>query len=89
MKYSKGPCFWKFNNSLTPNKEAKIKSSLSISQTQPVIKLLEKKDRDKRFIKNWSLFRCSMSIQKYYWKPLQQNLNPFYHLLFLQIKLRM
>ena len=39
-----------FINSL---KEAKIKGSLSISQRQAVIKLLEKKDRDKRFIKNW------------------------------------
>ena len=34
-------------------KQAKIKNTLSISQRQAVIKLLEKKDRDKRFIKNW------------------------------------
>ena len=39
-----------FINSL---KEAKIKGSLSLSQRQTVIKFLEKKDRDKRFIKNW------------------------------------
>ena len=47
--------FWEdikdvFINSL---KEGNIKGSLSISQRQAVIKLLEKKDRDKRFIKNW------------------------------------
>ena len=46
--------FWEdikdvFINSL---KEGKIEGSLSISQRQAVIKLLEKKDRDKRFIKN-------------------------------------
>ena len=34
-------------------KQAKIKNTLSISQRQAVIKLLEKKDRDKRFVKNW------------------------------------
>ena len=39
--------------SINSLKEAKIKGSLSISQRQAVIKLLEKKDRDKRFIKNW------------------------------------
>ena len=29
---------------------------LSISQRQIVIKLIEKKDRDKRYIKNWKRF---------------------------------
>ena len=47
--------FWEdiknvFINSL---KEAKIIGNLSISQRQVVIKVLEKKDRDKQFIKNW------------------------------------
>ena len=47
--------FWEvikdvFINSL---KEAEIKVSLSTSQRQAVIKLLEKNDRDKRFIKKW------------------------------------
>ena len=47
--------FWEdikdvFINSL---KKAKIKSSLSILQRQAIIKLLQKKSRDKRFIKNW------------------------------------
>ena len=47
--------FWEdikdvFINSL---KQAKIEGGLSISQRQAVIKLLEKKDRDKSCIKNW------------------------------------
>ena len=33
--------------------ETKEKRHLSISQRQAVIKLTEKEDRDKRFIKNW------------------------------------
>ena len=32
---------------------AKVTSQLSISQKQAIIKLMEKKDRDKRYIKNW------------------------------------
>ena len=39
-----------FINSL---KQSKIVGNLSISQRQAVIKLIEKKDRDKRFVKNW------------------------------------
>ena len=35
--------------------EAKEKEHLSISQRQAIIKLIEKKDTDKRFIKNWRL----------------------------------
>ena len=47
--------FWEdikdvFINSL---KQAKMKGSLSTAQNQVVIKLLEKKDREKQFIKNW------------------------------------
>ena len=34
-------------------KEARKNKKLSISQRQAVIKLIEKKDRDKRYIKNW------------------------------------
>ena len=33
--------------------EAKEKGILSTSQRQAIIKLIEKKDRDKRFIQNW------------------------------------
>ena len=32
---------------------AKLKKELSTSQKQAVIKLIEKKDKDKRFVKNW------------------------------------
>ena len=34
-------------------KQSKIDGNLSISQREAVIKLIEKKDRDKRFFKNW------------------------------------
>ena len=34
-------------------KETKIRKKLITSQRQAVIKLIEKKDKDKRFIKNW------------------------------------
>ena len=34
-------------------REAKEIGHLSTSQRQTIIKLIEKKDRDKRFIKNW------------------------------------
>ena len=40
------------NSIKKPRKEKK----LSISQRQAVIKLIEKKERDKRFIKNWRPF---------------------------------
>ena len=33
--------------------EAKVKKELSVSQRQAIIKLLEKMDKDRRFIKNW------------------------------------
>ena len=39
-----------FINSL---KQSKIEGNLSITQRQAVIKLIVKKDRDKRFVKNW------------------------------------
>ena len=34
-------------------KQSKIDGNLSISQREAAIKLIEKKDRDKRFVKNW------------------------------------
>ena len=37
---------------MQPN-DAFIKEELSTSQKEAVIKLIDKKDRDKRFIKNW------------------------------------
>ena len=39
-----------FMNSI---KKTKIRKKLITSQRQAVIKLIEKKDKDKRFIKNW------------------------------------
>ena len=42
-----------------------IVGELSISQKQIIIKLIEKKDRDKRFIKNWrpiSLLNVNMKL---------------------------
>ena len=47
--------FWEdikdvFINSLN---QVKMKDSLSTARNQVVIKLLEKKDREKQFIKNW------------------------------------
>ena len=37
----------------TSIQESFLVGELSISQKQAIIKLIEKKDRDKRFIKNW------------------------------------
>ena len=34
-------------------KQSKIDDNLSISQMQAIIKLIVKRDRDKRFVKNW------------------------------------
>ena len=50
---------------------------LSISQRQAVIKLIEKKDRDKRYIKNWKFVYLldvdtkilSMDIEKAFESP--------------------
>ena len=45
--------------------ETKEKRHLSISQRQAIIKLIEKKDRDKRFINNWrpiSLLNVDLKI---------------------------
>ena len=38
---------------ITSATEAKHGGELSISQRQAIIKSIEKKDRDKRYIKNW------------------------------------
>ena len=35
--------------------EAREKKKLNISQRQAIIKLIGKKERDKRFVKNWHL----------------------------------
>ena len=59
--------FWKeikgpFQNSI---KKGYIVGELSISQRQAIIKLIEKKERDKRFVKNWrpiSLLNVDLKI---------------------------
>ena len=58
--------------------EAKEKGHLSISQTQAINKLIEKKrDRDKRFIKNWrsnSLVNVDLKIiSKSFSEKLKKN----------------
>ena len=47
--------FWDDLKDISGNsvREAKEIGHLSTSQRQAIIKLIEKKDRDKRFIKNW------------------------------------
>ena len=47
--------FWNdIKNSLSDSiKKSFVSGELSTSQKQAVIKLIEKKDRDKRLIKNW------------------------------------
>ena len=57
-------------------KQAKIINTLSISQRQAVIKLLEKKDRDKRFIKNWLLISLLNVDTKILSKALAAKLKP-------------
>ena len=45
--------------------EGKLKGFLSTSQRQAIIKLIEKKDKDKRLIKNWrpiSLLNVDLKI---------------------------
>ena len=45
-------------------KQAKERKELSISQRQATIKLIEKKDRDKRYIKNWRPISLSKALAK-------------------------
>ena len=50
---------------LAPSRRTFLNQELSSSQKQVVIKMLEKKDKDNRFIKNWrpiSLFHTDMKI---------------------------
>ena len=86
MPYSKSPWhdgltkefyehFWDnlkfyFINSL---KQSKIEGNLSISQRQAVIKLIAKKDRDKRFLKNSRPVSYLMLTEKYFLNYLRKN----------------
>ena len=56
-------------------KQAKDRKEQSISQRQAIIKLIEKKDRDKRYIKNWrpiSLLNVNIKISKPLAKRLKE-----------------
>ena len=50
--------------------QAFIVDELSTSQNQAIIKLIEKKDRDKRFIKNWRPISLLNGDMKLIWKVL-------------------
>ena len=55
-------------------KETRKKKKLSISQRQAVVKLIEKKDRDERYIKNWRLISLLNVDYKIMSKPLATRL---------------
>ena len=59
-----------FINSL---KQSKIEGNLSISQRQAVIKLIVKKDRDKRFVKTGDQSLYLMLTKKFFLNHLQKN----------------
>ena len=48
----------------------RVKEQLSTSQKQVVKKLIEKKDRDKRFIKNWKIMSLLNTVLKLILKAL-------------------
>ena len=58
--------FWDVKEPLCSSiQQSFIEGELSTSQKQAIIKLIEKKDRDKRFIKNWrpiSLLNVDMKL---------------------------
>ena len=56
-------------------KQSKIDGNLSISQRQAVIKLIAKKDRDKRFVKNWRPISLLSVDTKILSKSLAEKLN--------------
>ena len=66
----------------------KIEGSLSISQRQAVMKLLEKKDRDKRYTKNWRPISL-LNIDTKIISKAFATINLFYLLSSIQIKLCM
>ena len=57
--------------------ETKEKGYLSISQRQAIIKLIEKKDRDKRLIKNWRPISLLNVVLKIISKSLSEKVKNF------------
>ena len=58
-------------------KQSKSNGHLSISQRQAIIKLIAKKDRDKRFVKNFRPVSYLMLTQKYFLTYLRKNRSMF------------
>ena len=65
-------CFWNVIKDTLMNsiKEARKNKNLSISERQAVIELIDKKDRDKRYIKNWR----PVSLQNMDYKVMSKDL---------------
>ena len=59
---------------------------LSTSQKQAVIKLIEKKDKDKKLIKNWKPISLLNVNTKLISKVLARDFKKFFLLLYLKIK---
>ena len=70
-------------------KQAREKGQLSIFQHQAVIKLIEKKDRDKRYIKNWRPISLLNVDTKIISKALSAKLKNVLPTIVFQIKLLM
>ena len=84
-------CFWNEikNPFLASIHKAFLNQELSSSQKQAVIKMLEKKDKGKRFINTWrpiSLFNTAMKTMRKFFQEKQKR---YYLFLFLQIKRHM
>ena len=70
-------------------KQAKERKELSIFQSQAIIKLIEKKNRDKRYIKNWRPISWLDIDIKIYPKHSQKNYKGFYLALYPHKNLHM
>ena len=50
-------------SSINSSKQSKIDNRLPISRKQTIINLIVKKDRDKRFVKNWPVSLLNVGIK--------------------------
>ena len=66
------------NNKSPGNRKRKRKKVLSISQRQAIIKLIEKPNKDKRFIENWRPISLLNVDQKIISKALASRLKKCY-----------